>query len=181
MRETMRRLVQDDALRLAVLVAVAAFAADWVSKSWALALDAAIPLGALVLEVERNAAFAFSSGAGAVSPWLVMGLRVIVLCALLAGAWRFTRGSRRYAAGFALLFAGGLGNAADIAFRNGAVVDFIGTGALLRVPLVFNGADIAILLGLVMLGPVIRQVARQVEAVLSLDVRALRRIGADSR
>lgn len=167
-RRLARRLLHHDLLRLATLVAIAAFLADWATKSWALhTLDGTMPLGSLILAVERNEAFAFSSGTGAVPPVLVTAVR---LCALAAIAWlshRVAARTRRYAAGVGLLLGGGFGNAADMAFRGGAVVDFIGagpfrfewSGELLHFHFVFNIADIAILIGLGLVAPVIRHAA----------------------
>ena len=167
-RRAVRRVRAHDLLRLATLVAVAAFLADWATKSWALhTLVGTMPLGSLLLGVERNEAFAFSSGAGAVSPALVIGVR---LCALVAIAWlshRVAVRTRRYAAGVGLLLGGGFGNAADIVFRGGAVVDFIGagpfrfewSGELVHFHFVFNIAELAILIGLGLVAPVIRHAA----------------------
>ncbi|HSL71478.1 MAG TPA: signal peptidase II, partial [Longimicrobiales bacterium] len=117
-----RRLVAHDVLRLAALVALAAFLADWASKSWALdSLNGSTaPLGALVLGVERNDAFAFSSGSSVVPPQLVIAARLFALIGIAFLARRALARSRRSAAGFGLLLGGGFGNAADLAFR-GAV------------------------------------------------------------
>ncbi|MBR9988957.1 MAG: hypothetical protein KFH98_04330, partial [Gemmatimonadetes bacterium] len=75
----LRALLAHDVLRFAVLVAAAAFLLDWATKSWALDTleHAAVPLGALVLGVERNEALAFSAGAGTLPPWLVIGIRLL--------------------------------------------------------------------------------------------------------
>jgi lipoprotein signal peptidase len=187
MMRVVRRLAQNELLRLAVLVALAAFLADWASKSWALsALDTARPLGALVLEVERNAAFAFSSGSGSVEPWLVGGLRVLAISGIVLLAWRVAPRRRRYAAGFGFLVAGGVGNAADIVLRDGAVVDFIGTGpvtlsfagAPFHLNLVFNVADLYILLGVALLAPLIRWTALRVQRhIVGWETSLLRRAG----
>jgi lipoprotein signal peptidase len=153
-------------LRLATLLGTAAFLFDWATKSWALRyLDAtSFPLGSLTLRVARNQAFAFSSHAGEVTTALVLGVRVgmlvgiVLLCRRLA-----TLLSRRTACGAALLMAGGLGNSVDLLFRGGAVVDFIGAGPfavfwggeLMLVHLVFNAADLFILIGIALLAPLI--------------------------
>jgi lipoprotein signal peptidase len=181
-----RRVVGNATARLAIFVTIAAFLGDWISKSWALELDTAVPFGALVLEVERNTAFAFSSGAGSVEPWMVGGLRVLVLLAIMAVAWRLAPRRRRYAAGFALIVAGGFGNAADIVLRDGAVVDFISTGPLtfqvadapVHLAFVFNAADVYILLGLALLAPLIRRNARRLQRrIVSWETGLLRRAG----
>lgn len=167
----LRRCVANGILRLAALVALAAFLIDWATKSWALNTvhDMTIPLGSLVLGVVRNDAFAFSSGSGLFSPALIAGARLLALLAMLY-IWKdIVIGSRRYAAGTALLTAGGFGNAADLLFRDGGVVDFIGAGPfaftwrddeLVHLTLVFNVADLAILIGLGLIAPLIQSWAR---------------------
>lgn len=152
-------------LRLVALLAAAAFTADWASKAWALdALHEPMMLGALLLEIERNAVFAFSSGRDVAPLALVVGLRLAALLAVVLVARRAAAHGWRYAAGIGLILGGGLGNAADLLFRDGGVVDFIGAGpwrfelgeALYRFHVVFNGADLALLIGLALLAPLIR-------------------------
>jgi lipoprotein signal peptidase len=70
--------------------------------------------------------------------------------------------NRRSAAGAGLILGGGFGNATDLAFR-GEVIDFIGTGPLtfdlsgdlVQLHFFFNTADLAILLGIGLMAPVI--------------------------
>jgi lipoprotein signal peptidase len=160
------RVAADDVLRLATLLAIAAFLVDWATKSWALQYlhGAAVPLGSFALGIERNPAFAFSSGAGYVSPWLVVAIRLAALATLVLASRRVAVLNRRYACGFALLLAGGFGNAGDIVFREGAVVDFIGAGPfafawageLVHLHVVFNAADIAVVIGLGLIAPLVR-------------------------
>jgi lipoprotein signal peptidase len=182
-----RRFLVDDVLRLATLVAVAAFLLDWATKSWALHYleGSSMPLGALVLGIERNAAFAFSSGEGVVATELVIAVRVAALLLLIALSRRVGTVSRRYAAGFALLLAGGCGNAADLAFRDGAVVDFIGAGPFLidwagqimHLHFVFNVADVAVLFGLLFIAPLIRRWALSMQRQLARwESRVLERL-----
>jgi len=161
----LRAFVAPDLLRFATLLATAAFLLDWVTKSWALERleHTAVPLGALMLGVERNDALAFSAGAGQMSPALVVALRLTAIAAVLLLAWHGGTRNRRYAAGFALLFAGGAGNVADMIFRGGAVVDFIHAGPIelrgevVHAGIVFNAADLAILLALGLLAPLIHE------------------------
>lgn len=157
-------LTRYDVVRLAILVAFAAFLADWATKSWALeTLHRARPLGALMLTVERNDAFAFSTGSGTTPTFLVLAARFTALAALVLFSREIILHGRRYAAGMGLMVGGGFGNAADLLFREGGVVDFIGAGPfalpLAEEPthfhLVFNTADIAVLLGLGLLAPLI--------------------------
>src|SRR5690606_6843556 len=153
----LRALLAHDVLRFAALVAIAVFLLDWATKSWALqALEHGVPAGSLMRGVERNPAFAFSAGEGRMSPGVVIGLRMLALVAVIALSRRVGARNRRLAAGFALLIAGGSGNAADVLFRGGAVVDFIHAGPftfevggeLVHAGFVFNAADIAIVLAL---------------------------------
>ena len=159
----LRDFVAHDVLRFATLLAIAVFLLDWVTKSWALDTvhDVTMPLGSLVLGVERNAALAFSAGDGQLSPETVIGVRLIALVAVVYFSRRVVVRSRRFAAGLAMLLGGGFGNAADVLFRGGAVVDFIGAGPFtfnwagerVHLSLVFNAADIAILIGLGLVAP----------------------------
>jgi lipoprotein signal peptidase len=178
-----------DLLRLGAAVATAAFLIDWASKSWALrALDGSgTQLFWLVLNVERNDGLAFSTASGLLSPWLIAGLRVAALVVLLLVARRVVARSFRYACGTALLLGGGFGNAADMIFRDGAVVDFIGAGPIVleragwpvQVHFVFNIADVAIVAGLVLLAPRIRMGARYVQRRLErIGGRVWSRLGA---
>jgi signal peptidase II len=159
----LRAFAAHDVIRFAMLLAAAAFLFDWATKSWALdALEhTTVPLGALMLNVERNHAFAFSSGGESVSPGFVLLARLLAIVGVILLSIRVGPRNRRLAAGFALLFAGGLGNAVDVVFRGGAVVDFIHAGPfhwggeLIHAGIVFNAADIAILLALGLLAPLI--------------------------
>lgn len=161
----LRAVVAHELLRFATLVATAAFLLDWATKSWALEelQHAARPLGALMLGVERNEALAFSAGTGQIPPWLVVGIRLTAIAAVLLLSWHVGARNRRYAAGFALLLAGGAGNVADMLFRGGAVVDFIHAGPIhlggevVHAGIVFNAADIAILVALGLLAPLIHE------------------------
>jgi signal peptidase II len=170
---SLRGLVTNDVLRMATLLALAAFALDSASKSWALQNlgDATVPLGGLVLGLERNEGFAFSAGAGLVPTWLVAGARLAVLVLIILAARGVAASSRRYACGVGLLLAGGLGNTVDLLFRDGAVVDFIGAGPLVlgwadrvvHTYFVFNAGDLAILIGLVLVAPLIRETGRSLQ------------------
>lgn len=163
--DRLRAFFAHDVLRFATLVAAAAFLLDWATKSWALETleHAAVPLGALMLGVERNDAFAFSVGTGHVPAALVVAIRLAALTGVLLLFFRVGTRNRRIAAGFALLIAGGCGNAADMLFRGGAVVDLIHAGPfhmrgeLVHAGVVFNGADVAILVALGLLAPLIHE------------------------
>lgn len=160
-----RAFLAHDVLRFATLVAAATFLIDWSTKSWALRTveHAARPLGSLMLGVERNEAFAFSMGDGAIPPGLVLSLRLIAIAGVLLLSHRVGARNRRFAAGFALLVAGGFGNAADVMFRGGAVVDFIRAGPFhwagepVLAGIAFNAADLAIVISLGLLAPLIHE------------------------
>jgi lipoprotein signal peptidase len=157
-------------LRLASLITIAVLLADVASKNWALAAVGTghVDLGFIVLTVVENEALAFSTGTGVLSGATVLGLRLAALFAILLLAWRFGADSVRYAVGFALVIGGGLGNASDVVFRDGAVVDFISPTAIssaLGAPspaegLVLNLADVWIFIGLALLYPLFRQFGR---------------------
>ena len=138
-------------MRLVALAGIAAFLADWASKSWALGTlgHATAALGWLVLGLESNQAFAFSSGES-VSPEVVMGARLSALLGIGIVFGRLFVRDRRTAVGAGLILGGGMGNAVDLAFR-GSVVDFIGAGHFY-----FNLADLAILVGIGLMAPMIR-------------------------
>lgn len=163
-----RAFLAHDVLRFAVLVAIAVFLVDWATKSWALesVQHGVMPLGSLMLGVERNDAFAFSAGAGRISPAATLTVRLTALIAVVVLSWRVGARNRRLAAGFALLLAGGLGNASDVLFRGGAVVDFIHAGPfvfpwaggeMIHAGIVFNAADVSILIALGLLAPLIQE------------------------
>ena len=155
-------------MRLAALVGIAAFLADWASKSWAITTltDTTATLGAFLLAPVHNEAFAFSAGADRVASEWVMGARLSALLGMGVIFGRLVVRDRRSAAGFGMVLGGGFGNTADLAFR-GAVVDFINVGPFafdwagepLAVHFVFNAADVAILIGIAMLAPRIRSCA----------------------
>jgi signal peptidase II len=183
-RRLLRSVRAHDLLRLATLTAIAAFLADWATKSWALhTLHGTMPLGSLTLGVERNDAFAFSSGAGAVTPLFVVAVRLLALMTVVWLSRRVAAPSPRYAAGIGMLLGGGFGNAGDVLFRGGSVVDFIGagpfsfdwSGELVHFHVVFNLADLCILIGLGLVAPVIRSAAIDVQRRLAAwESRVLR-------
>lgn len=159
---------RETVFRLALFAAALAFCTDWVTKSWAMqTLDSAMPLGALVLRVARNNAFAFSAGEGEIARDLVIVVRLLGMSALWWVAWRFMQENPRHAIGLGLVLGGGCGNAADLLFRRDGVVDFIGAGPFVlgggsdavRFHLVFNAADLAVLVGIGLLAPLIRYLA----------------------
>jgi lipoprotein signal peptidase len=173
-----RRWLGHDVFRFATLLGTAAFLLDWATKSWALrSLHGSVhPLGSLTLFVARNEAFAFSARHGELMTWLVVGVRfAVVLLIVLVCRQLARRLSGRSACGAALILAGGLGNSVDLLFRGGAVVDFIGAGPFtvgwageaVRMHLVFNAADVFILLGIALVAPLIQELARTIQRDLA--------------
>lgn len=152
--------------RLTMLVALAVLLADIASKNWAVATVGTgyMDLGLIALTVVENDGLGFSVGVGVLSVGAVLALRLAGLAALVLLTWRFGPESLRYAGGFALVLGGGLGNASDVVFRDGVVVDFISTapivsalgGGAMAEGVVMNLADVWILTGLAMLYPLFR-------------------------
>jgi lipoprotein signal peptidase len=186
-----RLALEHGTLRLATLLGIAAFLFDWATKSWALRAlgDTAIPLGWLTLFVARNEAFAFSSQEGAVLTGLVVVVRLaMILLIVLLSRRLAVLLSRRTACGAALLLAGGLGNSADLVFRGGAVVDFIAAGPFtfdwgtepVRMIMVFNTADVFILIGIGLLAPRIRDLGRAAQQRMAAWERGLLQGGLSS-
>ena len=169
------------------LIAIAAVLADWASKSWALerANDALVPLGALTLGVVHNQGFALSAGDGEISTLVVAAVRMAGLAGFLFLSHRIARLlSPRHAYGVALIVAGGMGNLADLFFR-GAVVDFIGAGPFvvdwgsgpLHMHVVFNVADLFILIGIGMIAPFLQEVGKAGQRRLAAWERRILRRG----
>lgn len=156
-------------IRLTMLVTAAVLLADVATKNWALAAVGTgyVDLGLVTLTVVQNEGLAFSVGAGVLSYAAVLGLRLGALAALMVLAWRFGPESLRFAIGFALVLGGGLGNASDVVFRDGAVVDFISTPpvseALGGTTFVLNLADVWVLAGLALLYPLFRSLGLAVQ------------------
>jgi signal peptidase II len=173
MRLGLRTIVTHDVIRFATLVALAVLLLDWATKSWAMetlphtASSEALPL----FQVERNPAFAFSTGDRHFPAAFVLAARLAAVAIVVFLSRKVAVQKRRHAAGFALLLAGGIGNATDLIFRGGAVVDFISAGPFMVrwageiVPfaIVFNIADVAILFGILLTAPLIHSwaLARQ--------------------
>ena len=152
-------LATQEVLRLAALVAIAVFLADWASKLWAVETVASGATGH-GLWPTHNTAFAFSAGADRVDTQLVMAVRLAALYGLAFVFGRKVICDGRSAAGFGCVLGGGIGNTADLAL-NRAVLDFMNVGPYpfelagdsYQLHFVFNAADVAILIGIAMLAP----------------------------
>ena len=185
-RSFARALVEHEAVRLMVLLTLAAFLVDWGGKSWALMhfQDTMLPLGGLTLGVVRNEGFAFSVGHGYLFGGGIVLTRLAFVALLLLLCHRVAAlSSRRHACGAALIAAGGLGNAVDLVVRGG-VVDFISVGPvavdhlhpLAQAQLTFNPADLFILVGIGLLAPLIQDVAKAAQLrIARWEGRVLRR------
>jgi len=135
-----------------VIVGIAAFALDQVSKAWAVAVlnETSIEvIWKLRFHLTSNTGFAFSTGQN-LGP--LLGLLAACIVILL---WRMRArfSSRSGVIALGLVLGGASGNLTDRLFRSprwgrGAVVDFID----FRFWPVFNFADAAIVAGVVMLG-----------------------------
>lgn len=177
-----------DGPRIALLVALAAFLADWTTKAWALTLGHdAVSAGGLALEVARNDAFAFSAGSGVVDATTVVSVRLLGLLLVLLLLSRSGTLPLRSALGAALLVAGGLGNALDVILRDGAVVDFISAGPYaltfagqpMMLGFVFNVADIWVFAGVFLLWPQFRNLGcRAQQRMAAFERRVLARAEA---
>lgn len=152
-----------------LLCAIAAFVADFASKSWAVGLHQPIEAGHVALAHVVNDGLVFSSfgGGGVSTQTLVLArLAIFLLCAFVAARALLTTRERL---GVALVAAGGLGNLLDLLIRDGAVVDFIGINPVAMISrydgfhVFFNLADLSIFIGLVLAFPAIRSLALAIE------------------
>jgi signal peptidase II len=116
-------------VRLGLAVAFVALGLDQLTK-WA-ALDmldlaarpiVVTPFFNLVMVWNRGVSFGMLDGVGALAPWLLPGLAVVVVIALLF--WLRRSEHALMAIGLGLVIGGALGNVID-RLRYGAVVDFL--------------------------------------------------------
>lgn len=165
------------------LCAIAAFVADFASKSWAVGLHQPIEAGHVALAHVVNDGLVFSSfGGGGISTQAIVLARfaVLGLCAFLAARARLTTRERL---GIALVAAGGLGNLVDLLIRDGAVVDFIGVNPVAMISwydgfhVFFNLADLSIFIGLALAFPAIRALGLEIQRRL----QPLRPVALDDR
>jgi len=140
---------------LAYGVAIAIVLVDQFSKHWVLG---ALGLGEgqsvavwgpmhLTLVANPGVAYGLLKSGGAWGRWALSAFELVVAAALALWAWRAERGLIGLAVG--LIMGGAIGNLVD-RVRRGAVVDFIDFQSL-HFPWVFNVADSAITVGIVLL------------------------------
>jgi signal peptidase II len=139
-------------LRLGLAVAAAVIVLDQLTK-WAILtwLDRAIaltPFFNLVVVWNRGVSFGMFDSNGALAPWLLSGLALAVVLALLLWLRRIEHPLP--GAGLGLIIGGALGNVID-RVRFGAVVDFLDVHALGWHWPAFNAADSAICIGAALL------------------------------
>jgi signal peptidase II len=140
--------------RWAFPVAILVAAIDQASKAWVVGLglgaDAGLRiLGPLRVTLIENTgiSYGFLQSGGDWTRWGLAGFALTVTVALALWARRADRLTA--AVGLGLIMGGALGNVADRIVR-GAVVDFIDARAI-GFPWIFNPADAAITVGLVLL------------------------------
>jgi signal peptidase II len=137
----------------AFLLAAIVLAGDQVSKAWIVRVAAlsgsgpALP-GPLRLTLVDNTGISYGLlQGGDLTRWALAAFALAVSVALAVWAWRAEK--LVTAIGLGLILGGALGNVADRVLR-GAVVDFLDARAL-GFPWIFNPADSAITIGIILL------------------------------
>jgi signal peptidase II len=133
-------------------ISLAILAADWWTKRWATATLAGRPsvpvIGELVrFTYTRNSGVAFGLGAGLPFPYYIFSIAAAIAIVWLFARQRVPNTARRIA--LALILGGALGNLVD-RMRVGEVVDFIEVGWGHWHWPVFNVADSAVSIGVVL-------------------------------
>ncbi len=109
--------------------------------------------GIVQLELVANPGAFLSLGAGlpeALRRFLLIGLVPLMLCGVGFLAWRSSLVSREQIVAFGLIAGGGLSNWLDRVQGDGAVTDFVSLGIGPLRTGIFNVADLAIVLGLLL-------------------------------
>jgi signal peptidase II len=131
------------------LLLLLVFAADRLSKQWAAAYLATHgttdlhPLLTITESYNRGLAFGFFQGLGPLMGWLTL----LIVAALLVSLLRTPRSMGLTRSALALIIGGALGNMVD-RIAAGQVLDFLTTPLL---PSIFNLADVALNLGILLL------------------------------
>ncbi|WP_131116025.1 signal peptidase II [Lichenihabitans psoromatis] len=141
---------------LGLLVALAALAADQASKLWLLFVYdlgnhqpvRLLPFLDLVLVWNRGISYSLFTTDSERGRVILLAVTLLATAALVV--WLFRVHSRFTAAALGLLIGGALGNAYD-RFAYGAVADFVWFHARTFSWYIFNGADIAIVIGVILL------------------------------
>lgn len=142
--------------RIIVVVALAIFAADQLSKWWVLdvmglperlAIPVLPPFLSFRMAWNTGINFGLFGGGSEATRWILVAISVLVSAALTW--WVLRRRSGALALGAGLVVGGAIGNAVD-RVRHGAVADFLNTSCCgINNPFSFNIADIAIFAGAV--------------------------------
>jgi signal peptidase II len=143
-------------IRIIVIVALAIFAADQLSKWWVLdvlglperlAIPVVPPFLSFRMAWNTGINFGLFGGGSEATRWVLVGISVLVSAVLTW--WVLRRRSGALALGAGLVVGGAIGNAVD-RMRHGAVADFLNTSCCgINNPFSFNIADIAIFAGAV--------------------------------
>ena len=139
-------------LRLGLMVAVTVVVLDqltkWAILTWLERAIALTPFFNLVVVWNRGVSFGMFDSDGALAPWLLSGLALAVVVALLI--WLRQLQHPLPAVGLGLIIGGAVGNVID-RVRFGAVIDFLDVHALGWHWPAFNVADSAICIGAALL------------------------------
>ncbi|WP_442916097.1 signal peptidase II [Lichenihabitans sp. Uapishka_5] len=141
---------------LGAAIALVALAIDQGSKLWLLndyGLAARQPVAVtsffdLVLAWNRGISYSLFTTDSARGPWILLAVTLAATLLLIVWLWRVDQAVTAVALG--LLIGGALGNAYD-RFAYGAVVDFVHLHAGGFSWYIFNGADVAICIGVAVL------------------------------
>jgi signal peptidase II len=139
-------------LRLGLVVAATVVVLDqltkWAILTWLERAIALTPFFNLVVVWNRGVSFGMLDSDGALAPWLLSGLALAVVVALLI--WLRQVEHPLPAVGLGLIIGGAVGNVID-RVRFGAVIDFLDVHALGWHWPAFNVADSAICIGAALL------------------------------
>ncbi len=141
---------------LGAVIALVALVIDQASKLWLLNVYdiasrqpvAVTPFLEIVLAWNRGISYSLLTTDSASGPWIL--LVVTLLATLLLALWLSRTDQTATAAALGLLIGGALGNAYD-RFAYGAVVDFVHFHVGRFSWYIFNGADVAICVGVAVL------------------------------
>ena len=139
-------------LFLSLVVIVADQLTKWFAEAALSAYQpvAVMPMFNLTLAYNAGAAFSFLSDAGGWQRWFFIVLTLIVVGVLLNWLWRMRASERLHAASISLILGGAIGNLIDRVYL-GYVIDFIDVYYQSHHWPIFNIADSAITVGVVLM------------------------------
>jgi signal peptidase II len=135
-------------LWVAAVVVVLDQLAKWAILNWLDQGTALTPFLNLVMVWNRGVSFGMFNSSGALAPWILSGLALVVVVALLS--WLRRVEHPLTGCGLGLIVGGAVGNVID-RLRFGAVIDFLDFHALGWHWPAFNVADSAICIGAALL------------------------------